>query len=167
MTTAQTAADNPVEDGQPPAPPTTPASRQHHRRVPQLTTPASHQHHRRPRPATNTTDVVPQPTTPASHQHHRPPSHPQENSQWEWFNHSMQSAAYPVSGAKTQVALSVRCTKKTCRPPLLLSSTLTISFHLRGQTSLTESDGDNELILPLQTSSCCVPVMCNLWSPFY
>ena len=49
MTTAQTAADNPVDDGQPPTPPT-----------PGTTTddPASHQHHRRPRLATNTTDVA-------------------------------------------------------------------------------------------------------------
>ena len=129
------------------------ASHQHHRRrVPQLTTPASHQHHRRPRLATNTTDLVPQPTTPASHQHHRhhttsddpgwplvplTPSHPKGNSQWEWFNCSMQSAAYPAFGAETQVALSVRCTEKTCRPPLLLLSTLTSSLHLRGQTSVT------------------------------
>ena len=62
VTTAQTAADNPHDDGQPPTPPT-----------PGTTTddPASHQHHRRPRLATNTTDVVPQPTTPDSHQHHR------------------------------------------------------------------------------------------------
>ena len=48
VTTAQTAADNPDDDGQPPTPPT-----------PGTTTddPASHQHHRRPRLATNTTDA--------------------------------------------------------------------------------------------------------------
>ena len=87
---------------------------QHRRRVPQVTTPASHQHHRRRGTTTDDPGWPPAPPT---------PSHPQENSQWEWFNCSMQSAAYPASGTETRVALSVRCTEKTaghhsfCRRP--------------------------------------------------